>query len=288
MNALIEQPDPVTSVDWVRRANSLQAPWGMFVDGEQLPARNGSVSAVRSPRDGATLVELAWADEEDVDVAVAAARRAFDDGPWPRLPPRERGEILQRFAALVEQHRDEIALLVSLEMGKPISHAWRIELRALIRCLRFYGELADKGSTAVGRHFLRYAADSNLKRVFLELGGKSPNIILPDAPDLDAAADTAAWAIFFNSGEMCTAGSRVVVHEDVADRVVQRIVETAATWFPADPLLATTKMGPLSTGGAWTGSRPSCGPARRRARSCATAAARCWPIAAGPTWSRPW
>ena len=351
MNAPIGQPDPVTSMDWVRRANSLQAPWGVFVDGEQLPARSGSVSAVLSPRDGATVVELAWADEQDVDVAVAAARRAFDDGPWPRLPARERGEILQRFAALVEQHRDEIALLVSLEMGKPISHAWRIELRALIRCLRFYGELADKGSgevtptvegelslvtrepagvvaavvpwnfpltlggwkfapalaagctvvlktaeqsplsmqrvaqlgveaglppgvfnvlsgdglvagralgehpdvdvltftgsTAVGRHFLRYAADSNLKRVFLELGGKSPNIILPDAPDLDAAADTAAWAIFFNSGEMCTAGSRLVVHEDVADRVVQRIVETSATWFPADPLLATTKMGPL-------------------------------------------
>jgi len=105
--------------------------------------------------------------------------------------------------------------------------------------------LTFTGSTAVGRHFLRYAADSNLKRVFLELGGKSPNIILPDAPDLDAAADTAAWAIFFNSGEMCTAGSRLVVHEDVADRVVQRIIEMSATWFPADPLLATTQMGPL-------------------------------------------
>jgi 4-(gamma-glutamylamino)butanal dehydrogenase len=335
VNAPTVQPDPVTSVDWVHRANLLQAPWGMFVDGEQRPAMSGSVRAVLSPRDGATVVELGWADEKDVDVAVAAARRAFDEGPWPRLPARERGEILQRFAGLVEQHRDELALLVSLEIGKPISHAWRIELRALIRCLRFYGELADKGSgeitptvegelslvtrepagvvaavvpwnfpltlggwkfapalaagctvvlktaeqsplsmqrvaqlgleaglppgvfnvlfgdglvagralgehpdvdvltftgsTAVGRHFLRYAADSNLKRVFLELGGKSPNIILPDAPDLDAAADTAAWAIFFNSGETCTAGSRLVVHEDMADRVVQRIVETSAT-----------------------------------------------------------
>ncbi len=149
MNAPIGQPDPVTSIDWVHRANALQAPWGMFVDGEQRPAISGSVRAVLSPRDGATVVELGWADEKDVDVAVAAARRAFDEGPWPRLPARERGEILQRFAALVEQHRDEIALLVSLEMGKPISHAWRIELRALIRCLRFYGELADKGSGEV-------------------------------------------------------------------------------------------------------------------------------------------
>ena len=259
--------------------------------------------------------------------------------------------MLQAFAALVEEHRDEIALLISLEMGKPIRHAYEIELRALIRCLRFYGELADKesgdipptderelalvtrepagvvaavvpwnfpltlggwkfapalaagctvvlktaeqsplsmqrvaelgaeaglpagvfnvlsgdgnsvgrrlgehpdvdvltftGSTDVGRHFLRYSADSNLKRVYLELGGKSPNIIFPDAPDLDAAADTAAWAIYFNSGEMCTAGSRLVVHRDIADQVVDRIVATARQWFPADPLLPDTKMGPL-------------------------------------------
>jgi gamma-glutamyl-gamma-aminobutyraldehyde dehydrogenase len=82
--------------------------------------------------------------------------------------------------------------------------------------------LTFTGSTEVGRHFMRYSAESNLKRVYLELGGKSPNIILPDAPDLEAAADAAAWAIYFNSGEMCTAGSRLVVHADVADRVVER------------------------------------------------------------------
>jgi len=105
--------------------------------------------------------------------------------------------------------------------------------------------LTFTGSTEVGRHFLRYSADSNLKRVYLELGGKSPNIIFPDAPNLDAAADWAAWAIYFNSGEMCTAGSRLVVHADVADRVVDRIVETSGQWFPNDPLLPDTKMGPL-------------------------------------------
>ena len=343
--------DPVAGTDWRARAADLALPGGIFIGGEQRPSRSGTVHAVTSARDGQTLVELPWAQQDDVDDAVAAARRAFDTGSWPQLHPRERGEILQRFAALVDEHRAEIALLVSLEMGKPIRHAYEIELRALIRCLRFYGELADKesgeitptvagelalvtrepagvvaavvpwnfpltlggwkfapalaagctvvlktaessplsmqrvaqlgqeaglppgtfnvisgdgtvagrrlgehpdvdvltftGSTEVGRHFLRYAADSNLKRVFLELGGKSPNIILPDAPDLDAAADTAAWAIFFNSGEMCTAGSRLVVHADVAERVVQRITETASQWFPADPLLPDTRMGPL-------------------------------------------
>ena len=276
---------------------------------------------------------------------------AFDHGVWPRLHPRARGEILQHFADLIEEYRREIALLISLEMGKPIRDAYQIELRALIRCLRFYGELADKesgeitpteegelslvtrepagvvaavvpwnfpltlggwklapalaagctvvlktaeqsplsmqrvadvgamaglppgvfnvlsgdgevvgrhlgehpdvdvltftGSTEVGRHFMRYSADSNLKRVYLELGGKSPNIIFPDAPDLEAAADAAAWAIYFNSGEMCTAGSRLVVHAEVAEQVLERIVDTAAQWFPADPLLPDTKMGPL-------------------------------------------
>lgn len=341
--------DHVGTTDWAARAAGLSVPGGVFVGGEFREA--AAVRPIVTPRDGSTVGELAWADAADADRAVAEARRAFDRGPWPRLHPRERGEILQTFAALVDQHRDELALLISLEMGKPIRIAHEIELRALARTLQYYGELADKehgeitpttdgdlslvtrepagvvaavvpwnfpltlagwkigpalaagctvvlktaeqsplsmqrvaelgleaglppgvlnvlsgdgvvvgralgehhdvdiltftGSTAVGRHFLRYSADSNLKRVYLELGGKSPNIILPDAPDLDAAADTAAWAIFFNSGEMCTAGSRLVVHRDVAEQVVSRIVETSAQWAPGDPLDPATKMGPV-------------------------------------------
>ena len=343
--------DPVAAIDWRQRAAALAIDGGIFVGGERRAAIDGSTRVVNSARDGSKLVELAWAQRADADAAVAVARDAFDHGPWPRLHPRDRGSILQQFAHLVNQHRDEIALLISLEMGKPIRDAYQIELRAIIRCLRFYGELADKesgdiplteegelalvtrepagvvaavvpwnfpltlgswkfapalaagctvvlktaeqsplsmqrvaelgaaaglppgvfnvingdgpvvgrrlgehpnvdvltftGSTEVGRHFLRYSADSNLKRVYLELGGKSPNIIFPDAPDLDAAADSAAWAIYFNSGEMCTAGSRLVVHADVADQVVDRIVETSGQWFPSDPLLPNTKMGPL-------------------------------------------
>ncbi|HTJ67772.1 MAG TPA: aldehyde dehydrogenase [Actinospica sp.] len=343
--------DPVADTDWVARAKALIPPQALFIDGAPRASLAGTARSIRTPRDGSVIAELPWAGVADTDAAVASARKAFDEGPWPRMHPRERGETLHRFADLVEQHRAEIALLVTLEMGKPIRHTYEIELRALIRCLRYYAELADKdqgeippttegelalvthepagvvatvvpwnfpltigawkiapalaagctvvlktsersplsmqyvaalgaeaglppgalnvlsgdgdvvgrrlgehpdvdvltftGSTAVGRHFLHYAADSNLKRVYLELGGKSPNIILPDAPDLEAAADTAAWAIFFNSGEMCTAGSRLIVHEDIADHVLARIVETAATWYPADPLLPTTRMGPL-------------------------------------------
>lgn len=341
-------PD-AASIDWISLAAEVAPPPGHWVDGGWRPA--AGTRELFTPRDGSSLGLMPWADASDADTAVAVARRAFDEGPWPRLHPRERGEILQRFAALVEDHRAEIALLVSLEMGKPIRAAYEIELRALIRTLRFYGELADKqagevaptvegelalvtrepagvvaavvpwnfpltlagwkfapalaagctvvlktadvsslsmqrvaelgseaglppgvlnvlagsgsvvgkrlgehpdvdiltftGSTEVGRHFLRYSADSNLKRVYLELGGKSPNIILPDAPDLDRAADTAAWAIFFNSGEMCTAGSRLILHRDIADRVLERIVETSAQWHPGDPLDPDTKMGPM-------------------------------------------
>jgi 4-(gamma-glutamylamino)butanal dehydrogenase len=136
--------DPVAAVDWRQRAAEITIDEGIFVGGERRAAINGTTKVVRSARDGSRLVELAWAQAADADAAVAAARNAFDHGPWPQLHPRDRGRILQDFASLIEQHCDEVALLISLEMGKPIRDAYEIELRAIIRCLRFYGELADK------------------------------------------------------------------------------------------------------------------------------------------------
>ncbi len=97
-----------------------------------------------SPRDGSILAEVAMAGEREVDEGVAAARRAFDEGPWPRMTPKERKVALLRFADLLHDHRDELALLVSLEMGKPISDSLGIEVRALVNCVRWYAELADK------------------------------------------------------------------------------------------------------------------------------------------------
>ncbi|HEY8482860.1 MAG TPA: aldehyde dehydrogenase family protein [Spirillospora sp.] len=337
--------------EWRARAARLAPHTGHHIDGTFTPSRDGAVLRVVAPRDGEVIAEVAAAGAADVDDAVAAARRAFDEGPWPRLAPAERKAALLRLADLVERDRDTLALRVSLEMGKPISEAHGIELRALIGCLRWYAEAADKlldesprtdpgslalvtrepvgvvgavvpwnfpltmaawkiapalaagctvvlkpaeesplsalhlaalaaeaglpdgvfnvvnghgetagralgehpgvdvvaftGSTEVGRRFLRYAADSNLKRVWLELGGKSPNIILPDAPDLDAAADIAAWGIFFNAGEMCTAPSRLLVHRSVAERVLDRILERATSLTVGDPLDPATEMGPL-------------------------------------------
>lgn len=338
-----------THDEWMRRAKALRFPGGHIIDGRTHDG--GGTFTVVSPRDGRPLAEVAAAGAAEVDLAVAAARRAFDHGPWPRLAPAERGRALLRIADLLQTVRAELALTVSLEMGKPITDAHDIELRALINTFRWYGELADKltdesphttpdalalvtreptgvvgavvpwnfpltlagwkiapalaagctvvlkpsensplsalrlaslaveaglppgvlnvvsgegpiagralglhpdvdvlaftGSTAVGRHYLRYAADSNLKRVWLELGGKSPNIILPDAPDLEQAAATAAWGIFFNQGEMCTAPSRLLVHSTIAERVTDAVIERARALRVGDPLDPATEMGAL-------------------------------------------
>lgn len=340
----------VAHEEWLRRAKSLELSGAHHIDGADEPGAGGHFAAV-SPRDGQVLAQVADGGAAEVDAAVAAARRAFDTGPWPRLAPAERGRILLRLADLLEERRAELALTVSLEMGKPITDAYDIELRAAVTTFRWYGQLADKltdesphtapdalalvtrepagvvgavvpwnfpltlaswkvapalaagctvvlkpsensplsalllgrlateaglppgvlnvvnghgpvagraiglhpdvdvlaftGSTAVGRHFLHYAADSNLKRVWLELGGKSPNIVLPDAPDLDRAAATAAWGIFFNQGEMCTAPSRLLVHTSIADRVTEAVVRRARELRVGDPLDPATEMGAL-------------------------------------------
>ncbi|MFI5800304.1 aldehyde dehydrogenase [Streptomyces sp. NPDC051677] len=342
-------PD-LTHDEWLHRAKTFELSGAHHIDGAD-EGGGGAVFAAVSPRDGRLVAQVADGGAAEVDAAVAAARRAFDTGPWPRLAPAERGRTLIRIAELCEERREELALAVTLEMGKPVADAYAIELRALINTFRWYGQLADKftdesphtasdalalvtreptgvvgavvpwnfpltlagwkiapalaagctvvlkpsensplsalllgriateaglppgvlnvvngdgpvagralglhpdvdvlaftGSAAVGRQFLRYAADSNLKRVWLELGGKSPNIVLPDAPDLEQAAATAAWGVFFNQGEMCTAPSRLLVHSSIAERVTEAVVARARELRVGDPLDPATEMGAL-------------------------------------------
>jgi len=335
--------------DWIELAHAIEPPTSHYIAGGDEPGSGDGFSVV-SPRDGRTLAEVADAGDKEVDLAVTVARRAFDTGPWPRWSPAERGRALTRLADLIQRDRARLAVTISLEMGKPITEAHDVELRATIATFRWYGELADKlvdesprtatdalalvtrepagvvaavvpwnfpltlaawkvapalaagctvvlkpaeqsplsglslgrlateaglppgvlnvvaggpaagralgrhpdvdvlaftGSTDVGRHFLRYAAESNLKRVWLELGGKSPNIVLPDAPDLDRVAATAAWGIFFNQGEMCTAPSRLLVHRSIAEQVTEAVVARAEALRLGDPLDPATEMGPL-------------------------------------------
>jgi gamma-glutamyl-gamma-aminobutyraldehyde dehydrogenase len=345
--------DPRTLEFWESKARDIVWPSGLVIDGDRSAPRDDATFEHTSPRDGRRLTAVPAGDTDDLDRAIEAARRAFDDGPWPTMPPRERKRLMLRWADLIEVHRDELALMVSLEMGKPVEEAWSIELRAVLATYRWYAELADKeldesspvgpddfalitrepvgvvgvvtpwnfpltlagwkiapalavgctvvhkpsdlasssalrmaelaleagippgvlnvvpgrgsvlgkhlgmhpqvdalaftGSTQVGRAYLEYSAKSNLKRTWLELGGKSGNIILPDAPDLETAISTAAWGIFFNAGQMCTAPSRLIVHRDVADEVIAGVVARAAQYSPSDPLDPATLMGPLAS-----------------------------------------
>lgn len=348
-----ERSAPATLAEWEAVWAKTSLPAGMWLDGEWSAALDGSVATLVTPRDGSDLTVVPAGRAEDVDRAVAGARRAFEAGTWSRLPPRERGDVLLRWADLMEEHREELALLIALEMGKPAATAWAVEVRTSIGLVRWYGELADKlmdesprgrpdsvaivsreplgvvaaitpwnfpmtlscfkvpaalvagnsvvlkpasqtplsmlrvaelgsraglpdgvfqvvtgsgpvigdalarhrgvdtlsftGSPAVGARLLRAAGESNLKPVALELGGKSPNLIFEDVDDLDAAMDTAAWAIAFNSGQMCTAGSRLLVHASLHDEVVAGVTERLAAVRAGDPLDPSTEFGPLAT-----------------------------------------
>jgi len=331
-------------------AAAARLPWhaGALVDGERRPSASTEAFTVVSPRDGAALVEVGVGSAADVDAAVASARAAFEDGRWSRLPAIERGRALVRFGDEVAANASELALRVSLEMGKPVQDALAVELRAIAQTLRWYGQLADKlsdeapvatpdavalvtrepagvvgavvpwnfpltmtgwklgpalvagnsvvlkpaeqtsvsalvlgelalaagipagvlnvvpglggvvgealgrhpdvdviaftGSVGVGRRFLGYAAESNGKRVWPELGGKSASVVLPDA-DLEAAGRTTAWGSFYNQGQMCSASSRMIALREAHDAAVEAAVAQAAAMTPADPLSGDAALG---------------------------------------------
>ncbi|WP_207462347.1 aldehyde dehydrogenase [Azospirillum sp. SYSU D00513] len=342
------------TIRWAERAALLTAgsiEGRAFIDGRYTAALDGATFQSRSPVDGRVLADVAACGGADVDRAVAAARRAFEDGRWSRRDPAERKRVLLAFADRIEAAGEELALLETLDMGKPVAHSLAVDVRATVACFRWYAEAIDKiydeiapspagtlalvtreplgvvaavvpwnfpmimaawklapalaagnsvvlkpaeqssltairlaalaaeaglpdgvfnvlpgfgpavgqplglhmdvdgvvftGSTEVGKLFLQYSGQSNMKRVGLECGGKSPHIILDDCGDLDAAAEAAADAIFFNQGEMCTAGSRLVLHRAVKDRVLDRVLAHAATRQPGDPLDPATTLGAL-------------------------------------------
>nr|WP_253201308.1 aldehyde dehydrogenase [Sphingomonas quercus] len=326
-------------------------PGQAVIDGHLVAARSGATFANIGPRDGRILNHVAAGEAADVDAAVVAARTAFEDGRWRDLPPKARKAVLHRLAALMEEHADELALLESLDTGKPISDAANVDVPLAINTTRYYAEALDKlygevapsaptrlsyavheplgvvgaivpwnfplhmamwkvapalamgnsvvlkpaeqspmsalrlgalaleaglpdgvlnvvpglgetagqalarhmdvdmiaftGSGTVGRLLMRYAGESNLKRVSLELGGKSPQIIFPDCPDLDAAAEAAAWGVFYNQGEVCTAASRLLVHRDIKADFIARVLAVAERIVPGDPLDPATRFGAM-------------------------------------------
>ena len=325
-----------------------------FIDGAFVDAASGRTYRVENPANGRTLAEVAECDAEDVDRAVAAAKRAAESGVWSGMAPGDRKRLLVRFADLIDEHVGELALIESLDVGKPISDTRALDIPDTAACIRWHAEAIDKlydqvaptgpgavamvvrepigvvgaivpwnypaqmaawklgpalatgncvvikpaqvtslsllrmaelaaeaglpagvlnvvtgpgsvvgtaiarhpdvgavaftGSTEVGRTVLAHSAESNLKRVMLELGGKSPQIVMADAANLDRVAERVSAAIFWNMGENCSAGSRLLVDRRVKDDLLARLVHvTGSTWLVGDPLDEATRVGPLVT-----------------------------------------
>merc|ERR1712169_115461 len=262
-----------------------EQPTGLFINNEFVKGAEGKTFEVINPSTEEVITSVHEATEKDIDIAVAAARKAFE-GPWRKETPENRGKLIVKLANLFEENLDLLAAVESLDNGKAINMA-KVDISMCVGCLRYYGGWADKiegrvidtnpdtfnyakkepiggcgkiagaalsshmdidkvtftGSTVVGRQILKAAASSNLKKVTLELGGKSPNIVFEDA-DIDNAISWVNFGIFFNHGQCCCAGSRVYVQESIYDKFVQKFKERAAKNVVGDPFAADTFQGP--------------------------------------------
>lgn len=322
-----------------------------FINGARVEACSGIVFDCISPVDGQIITQTARCDAADIDIAVAAARAAFEDRRWAGMAPAARKRVMIKFADLVSQHGDELAIMETLDMGKPIQYAKSVDVNSAANCIRWYGEAVDKiydeiaptastglalitrepmgvvgvivpwnypmimaawkiapalaagnsvvlkpsekspltalrladlamiagipagvfnvvpgygleagsplalhmdvdcigftGSTRVGKQIHVMAGQSNLKRAWTELGGKSPNIVFADCPDLDKAVAAAVGSIFFNQGESCNAPSRLFVEASIKEKFLEKVLALVPQYAPANPLLQSTVMGAL-------------------------------------------
>ena len=327
-------------------------PRKMLIGGKWVESVSGKTFETYNPATGEILARVAEGDKADIDLAVKAARKAFETGPWPEMSPSERGRLLWKLAELIDEHKEELAEMETLDNGKPVFFSRLVDVPTAVDAFRYYagwatkvegstipismpgakylaytlrepvgvagqiipwnfplimasmklapalavgctcvlkpaeqtpltalrlGELiqeagfpdgvvnivpgygetagaalaahpdVDKvaftGSTEVGKLVLN-AARGNLKKVSLELGGKSPNVVLQDA-NLEAAIPGSAMAIFFNQGELCAAGSRLFAHKSVFDKVVEGVADFTKTFHIGPGLDPKTNLGPL-------------------------------------------
>ena len=343
----------MTGTDWRALAARAALPVFGLIDGKPTGASDGSVFACRNPATGERLADVASFTPGDVALAVRSARRTFQSGVWSRTAPARRKRLLTRLSDLILEHGDELALLDSLAMGKPVEIARNSDIPGAASFIRWYAECIDKlydevvpgepdsfvvaireplgvvglitpwnypleeaaiklgpalaagncvvlkpselapfsairlgelaieagipagvlniapglggvtgralalhedvdgigftGSTAVGKLLMQYSGQSNLKRVWLECGGKSPNIVFADFPDLDEAARESARSVFRNQGQVCSAGSRLLVERSISEDFAARIVNLAAGFEPSDPLESGAVNGPIAS-----------------------------------------
>ena len=337
--------------DWLARASAVKPQSEAFIDGRFVPAASGRTFSDIAGRDGRPIAEVAQSDATDVDRAVVAARAAFDDRRWSDQAPKDRKRVLLRLAELIRRDREQLALLESLDVGKPIRDTLAVDVPSCATTIQWYAETIDKaygeigptgpdaltlvtreplgvvaaivpwnypliitawklgaalatgnsvvlkpasqsplsalhlaglaaeaglpdgvlnvvpgpgaevgnalarhpgvdkiaftGSTAVGKSLLRAVGETDIKSLSLELGGKSPQLVLSDVGDLEAAASAIGWGIFYNSGQTCNAGSRLVVHRSVREELVDRIAALGRMLAPGEPLDPATRLGAM-------------------------------------------
>ncbi|HEY3987023.1 aldehyde dehydrogenase PuuC [Cedecea sp.] len=336
---------------WQEKAKNASPETRLFINGEYCSAKDGETFSTVDPFAQRNLADVARGKKADVDVAVRAARSVFERGDWAQASPAKRKAVLGKLADLMEQHHEELALLETLDTGKPIRHSLRDDIPGSARAIRWYAEAIDKvygevattgvnelalivrepvgviaavvpwnfplllacwklgpalaagnsvilkpseksplsairlaalakeaglpdgvfnvvtgfgheagqalaqhpdvdvitftGSTRTGKQLLKDAGDSNMKRVWLEAGGKSANIVFADCPDLKKATATTAAGIFYNQGQVCIAGTRLLLEESIADEFIALLKEQAKNWQPGNPLDPETTMGTL-------------------------------------------
>ena len=336
---------------WQNKAENILIHDRAFINGSFVENSSGKTIPIVNPANGKLIANVSDCNSFEVELAVAAARKSFESGIWANRHPRERKNILLKLASLIIKNAEELALLETLSMGKPISDAMIYDVPESARCFAWYGEAIDKqygeiapsgvdslatitreptgvvaaivpwnfplmiaawkvapalaagnsvilkpseqspfsalklaelaiqagippgvfnvvpgtgqetgkaiglhfdidcitftGSTATGKKIMEYSGQSNIKRVWLECGGKSPHIIFEDCPDLDAAARAVAIGIFSNQGEVCIAGSRLYIHEKIYDTFIDKVKKIALDMQPGDPLDPNTVMGAI-------------------------------------------
>ena len=336
---------------WKQKAGTVQLRTQAFINGKYVDAVSGKTFDCINPATMTSIADISSCDEEDVNLAVAAARKTFNSGVWSSQAPAERKAVLLKIADLIRQNHEEFAVLESIDMGKPVMDAYNVDVPGAAMFWQWYAEAIDKiydevaptglgnlalvrrqalgvvgavvpwnfpldmatwkcapalaagnsvvlkpaeqsslsalrlaeiaieaglpegvlnvvpgmgeeagkalglhmdvdclaftGSTEVGKYFMQYAGQSNMKQVWLECGGKSPNLVFADTDDIDAAADMAAFGIFFNQGEVCSANSRLLVERSIKDELVEKLIERSKSAQPGDPLNPDTKMGAI-------------------------------------------
>lgn len=336
---------------WEARAAAAKPESRMFINGKFVDAASGETFDDISPRDQHLITKIAAGDTEDVNRAVAAAKTSFESGVWSEMNPRDKKAIMLKWADLMRANQEELALLETLDVGKPISDSMNVDVMGAARTVQWYAEAIDKtydeiapaprnalamitreplgvigavvpwnypmiiaswkvapalamgnsvvlkpaeqsslsaillaklaseagmpdgvfnvvtglgptagqalarhndvaklaftGSGPTGRKMLQYAAESNMKQVALELGGKSPQVVLDDVADLDACASAIAWGIYYNAGQTCNAGSRLIVQGGIKEELFARVTKFLDTFKVGDPLDPATMMGPI-------------------------------------------